>query len=462
MHENQVIVARSTAAGSGAIAIVRVTGNGACEVVDSISVLASGKKITECLTHTIHYGSVVDATGATIDHVLFMVMHGPKTFTGQDTVEINCHNNPFIIEAIIATAIAAGARLAHNGEFTRRAVHNEKIDLLQAEAINELIHANTQMNLKQSLAQMDGSLSAWIQRLEKNCIKALAFCESSFEFLDEEMTFDAQIRAILENCLHEIVTIKQHFDQQQRIRSGVRIAIIGAVNAGKSSLFNALFGAQRAIVSEVAGTTRDVIEAGMYKNGNYWTVIDTAGLRYTNDCIEQEGIKRSYEQAHLADIILLVVDGTHSLTAGQREVYDALQVQYAHKIIPIYSKSDLVSGNAAAGFGGNYFAEGSYVTISAKNNSGIAHVEQRIQALIDQLFKSAQSPFLLNQRQFNLILGLEKMLQEIVCQLDVEYVQHELIAYHLNDALAHLSELTGKTISEQAMDVVFREFCVGK
>lgn len=504
-HDEHVIVAQSTPAGAGAIGIVRLSGTNVLQLVTRMSRLASGKKISDAFTHTIHYGNVIDQDNHCIDQVLFMVMHGPKTFTGQDTVEINCHNNPFIVEAIIEASLAAGARMAQNGEFTRRAVSNNKIDLIQAEAINELIHANTQLSLKQSLAQLQGSFSHWITNLEKNLVKALAFCEASFEFIDEQITFDQQIIQIIQQSLESINTIKKTFDKQQHIRQGIRIAIIGSVNAGKSSLFNALVGSKRAIVTDIAGTTRDTIEFGLYKNGNYWTLIDTAGLRQTDDFIEQEGIKRSFEQAHLADIILLVIDGSRTLSVHEQQVYENIRAQYHHKIVSIYNKIDLAptninltninsaninlertnqnpaltpnstltvnkisavthNHNSAADHNTINESVNKPIAISTKNNIGIDQVELRIQTAIDALFQTVESPFLLNQRQLNLILSLEIMLQQILLQMRAhqDNVPHELISYHLNDALTHISQLTGKSISEQGMDAVFREFCVGK
>lgn len=208
-YDEETIVAQATPSGSGALAIVRLTGSGAFDVATSLSKLPSGQTLRDLPTHTIHFGFVIDKRGNKIDQVLFLIMHAPKTFTGQDTVEINCHNNPFIIEQIIQAALMHGARLAGPGEFSKRAVLNNKIDLLQAEAINELIHAQTQMGLKQSLAQVEGSLSAWIVQLEHALLKVLAFCEASFEFIDEEMNFDATISDIINSMLSTIQMIKK-------------------------------------------------------------------------------------------------------------------------------------------------------------------------------------------------------------------------------------------------------------
>ncbi len=450
-----IIIACCTPKGSGAVALLRLTGDDVILLADKISQLASNKKLIRLPTHTIHYGWVVDAASNHIDQVLFLLMRAPNTFTGQDTVEITCHNNPFIIEAIIQQAIAHGARLAQEGEFTKRAVLNSKIDLIQAEAINELIHANTQLALKQSLSQLQGSFTNWIHHIEQDLIKALALSESSFEFIDEEnMEFGVQIKNIVEKTLHTTEQLKKTFDQQQHIRQGIRIAIIGSVNAGKSSLFNALLNRDRAIVTNIAGTTRDTIEAGLYKNGNYWTLIDTAGLRQTDDVIEQVGVKRSFEEAQQADIILLVYDNSQKLLHEELEIYNQLIAKYQHKVIAIINKCDLPQQK-------NNFTVKSVINISTKEKQNIGAVEHAIQEKILHLFNDIESPFLLNQRQFNVLLSFEKKLLDIHMMLKND-IQYELVSIHLTDALAHLSELTGKTISEAGMDAVFREFCVGK
>jgi tRNA modification GTPase len=454
MYFEPPIIAQCTPSGSGAIALLRLSGSNALSVADAISALPSTKKLSAQPTHTIHYGHVVDAHSNQIDQVLFLVMRTPHTFTGEDTIEITCHNNPFIIQNILDAALVAGARMAQEGEFSRRAVTNNKIDIVQAEAINDLIHANTQLALKQSLSQLEGSFTHWITTIEKQLIKALALSEASFEFLDEEnMEFNLQIKEIIEQILTNITQLQTTFNQQQQIRSGIRIAIIGSVNAGKSSLFNALLNQERAIVTDIAGTTRDVIEAGLYKNGNYWTLIDTAGLRTTNDIIEQMGIERSHEQAHKADIILLVFDGSCAISDGEKQVYQELLDTYRDKIIVVRNKADLVQ-QAHQLFDNTH-------TVSTHDQTSVNALETAIQEKITSLFHSISSPFLLNQRHFNSLTSLEQKLHIIVGML-THKPSYELISYHLNDALTNLSELTGKTISEAGMDAVFREFCVGK
>jgi tRNA modification GTPase len=454
---DQPIIAQCTPQGSGAIALLRLSGNNALAVADIISALPNKKKLSAQTTHTIHYGYVIDANQNHLDQVLFLVMLAPHTFTGENTVEITCHNNPFIIQNILQAAITAGARMACEGEFSRQAVHNNKIDILQAEAINDLIHANTQLALKQSLSQLEGSFTQWITLIEKQLIKALALSDASFEFLDEEnMQFNAQIKDLIEHVHVTIATLKDTFNQQQQIRNGIRIAIIGSVNAGKSSLFNALLNKERAIVTNIAGTTRDAIEAGLYKNGNYWTLIDTAGLRKTDDVIEQMGIIRSREEAYKADIILLVFDGSTILSAAETAVYQELIDSYDDKVIIVINKTDLLQQeNSIINNSKPIYA------VSAQNKTTIVALEHAIQNKITTLFASIGSPFLLNQRHFNALLALENNLVTISNMLTPN-TSYELVSYHLNDALSTLSELTGKTISEAGMDAVFREFCVGK
>lgn len=457
IFHQETIIAQCTPQGRGALALLRLSGNDALQIASNLCRLASRKRLDEVSSHTVHAGWIVDQNNNHIDQVMFIVMHAPRTFTGEHVVEITCHNNQFIIEAIVQRVLACGARIAQEGEFAKRAYLNKKIDLVQAEAINELIHANTQQALKQSLAQLEGSLSHHITRLEQEIYKALALSEASFEFLDEEIDFGIQIKHLIESLLKEINILKQNFDQQQHIRQGIRIALIGSVNAGKSSIFNALLGKNRAIVTDIAGTTRDVIEAGVYRDGTYWTLVDTAGLRETNDVIEQEGIKRSLHEAQLADIILLVYDHSKQLGQHEIEIYTDIAHRYAHKILIVKSKADLLpSGEELC-----LPSDSAHLDTSVHQQSTVCQLEAGIKSKIEAILSNAQAPFLLNQRQFNLILGLEKKLCALLPMLQ-EHIPYELVSYHLKEALADFAELTGKSITDQGMDTIFRTFCIGK
>lgn len=451
----QPIVAQCTPVGSGALALVRLSGPGALTVATRMSVLAGAKKLDTASSHTIHFGRVLDDNGKTIDQVLFLVMHAPRTFTGYDTVEVTCHNNQFIVEAIVQQAIKQGARLAQPGEFSKQAFLNSKIDLMQAEAINELITAHTQEAIKKSLEQLDGSFSQWAKTIQQQLLQALALCEASFEFLDDEsVDFDDDIRSIVRNVLACIKAAQAQYVQQRHLKDGIRIALIGQVNAGKSSLFNTLIRQERAIVTEIAGTTRDVIESGVYSDGCYVTFIDTAGLRHTDDHIEQEGIKRSFQEACKADIILLLVDSSRSMQSDERTMYDQLVREYGYKVIALATKSDqkqydvVIDGVAV-------------LPISVVSDENIASLREFITQKRCELLENCTMPFLINQRQCRLIQGLERDLQELLGSIATD-VQHELLAIHLKDALAAFAELTGTTISDQSVDEIFKQFCVGK
>ena len=452
-HE-EAIVAQCTPIGSGAIALLRLSGINAYKIADKCTKLASKQLISTRTSHTVHYGWIVNEKGIHLDQVLFLVMHGPQTFTGQDIVEITCHNNPFIIDSIIQQLIRCGARIANRGEFTQRAYLNKKIDLVQAEAINELIHAHTQQALKKSLAQLEGSFSEWICNIEKKLLRALMLCEASFEFNEDDINFDDEIRTFIHSLLKDIQKIEQSYDQQQQIRDGIRIALIGSVNAGKSSLFNALIEKNRAIVTNIPGTTRDAIEAGMYTDSSYITLVDTAGLRNTDDHIEQEGIKRSFEEAKKADIIILTIDSSNSPNAQEETIYEKLISQYSEKIIPVATKSDIKQYNPTR-------KNLKFISTSTKAGKNIDLLKKEIQKKITKILQTSEMPFLLNNRHFHTLQKLKKDLQKIESMTTKE-IEPELISIHLRDALERLTELSGKNISEQALDEVFKQFCVGK
>jgi tRNA modification GTPase len=457
--DEQTIIAQCTPKGSGAIALVRLSGARAVEIADSIAKLPASKRLKDQVSHTVHYGWVKDQQEAIVDQVLFTIMLAPRTFTGENIVEISCHNNPFIIESIIQEAIKMGARLAQQGEFTRRAVGHGKIDLIQAEAINELIHAQTQRTLQQSLAQLDGTLSQWIYDIEQELLKALAWCDASFEFLDDERDFSSDILCRIREVERRISVAKKNFNAQQQIRQGVRIALLGAVNAGKSSLFNVLLGHERSIVTSIAGTTRDSIEAGLYRDGNYLTLIDTAGLRTTENCIEREGIKRSWEEAHRADIVILVIDNSRCWLEDERQVYEEIIDKYGSKVILVYNKTDLPSYRQEILQGSETIS--SRLSVSCLTSYNAQALEQTLQEKVVTIFERLESPFLLNQRHYQILLAVENNLQSLSGMLTGS-AHYELISYHLRESLEQLSELTGKSITEAGLDMVFKEFCVGK
>lgn len=454
LPSNQTIVALCTPQGSGAIALIRLSGNQSIAIVDRFSKLVNKQKLIDQATHTVHLGKVIDQDGQTIDQVMFIVMHSPRTFTGENVVEITCHNNPFIIDQIISLAIANGARPALKGEFSQQAFLNDKLDLSQVEAINSLIHAHTEAALKKSLAQLDGSLSHWTAQIEKKLLKCIALAEASFEFIEEEVDFAPQINEELSSIIEIITKAKSAYGIQQQIREGFRIALIGTVNAGKSSLFNALLNKERAIVTPIAGTTRDVIEAGIYTKTHYLTIVDTAGLRQTNDQIEKIGIERSLAEAKTADIILLVFDVSRPITDMELIAYQEIYNQYLDKIIVVCNKNDLPNQITLPK------ELSKPIHLSTKLKQNLNELDVAINSKIESILAQDTSPFLLNQRQlnvFNLVaVSCHKILKMLACP------EYELISLHLNEVIQILSSISGKTVTEDSLETIFREFCVGK
>lgn len=452
----ETIIAECSPKGRGAVSLLRLSGPDALSIADHLVVLSPAATLQVLPTHTIHYGWIVDQQGQRVDQVLLLLMKAPKTFTGEDTIEITCHGNPFIVQEIIALAITHGARLAQPGEFTQRAVMHDKIDLVQAEAIHDIVTANTQVALKQSLSQLHGSLSHVLNALEHDLLSALALSDASFEFIDEDEEFGTQVLNYITKVANAIAHALACTGNTKIIKQGVRIALIGSVNTGKSSLFNALLSTNRSIVTDQAGTTRDTIEALLEKSGTFITLIDTAGLRFTHDRIEQEGIERSRNEAHAADIILLIYDGTRELNAYERTVYQEIEQTYAHKILSVTTKKDLLVNKS------DRLSPHESIGVSSHTQEGIDGLHAHITQKIDLLVKAGNAPFLLNERQHLLLTTLAQDLTHITSLLHRRPVAYELVSYHLRDALAHVSSLTGKTVSEQSMDLIFRQFCIGK
>lgn len=457
-HHEQTIVAQCTPQGPGAIALIRLSGVDAVIIAEKMAKLPGGKKLSEQKSHTIHYGYVVDEHGQPIDQVLFLLMRAPQTFTGQDVVEITGHNNQFLVEAIIDRALQCGARLATNGEFAQRAVESGKMDLVQAEAMNDLIHAQTAESLKYSLSQLQGTFSSWIASVEQSVIEMLAFCEGSFEFLDEEgIEFIDDIKIKMTALIKKIEALLSTYSKQQYIKEGIRIALVGSVNVGKSSLFNCLINKKRSIVTEIAGTTRDIVESGLYKNSGFLTFVDTAGIRKTDDRIEKEGIDRSHQEIVMADIVLLVIDGSKHLSIEQAAEYKNLLELHGTKIIVVQNKIDLAPSSLQE-------LDSLCVPIiqvSAKESLHIEKLHAALDAKMNELKGAGQITCLLNQRQYALLSTFFNQLISIVPMLQ-HPVDYELVSYRIRESLQSLSEVSGRSVSEAVLNQVFQSFCVGK
>jgi len=466
------IVALCTPQGSGALALIRITGTNAIEIVEKFALLPKNKLLSQAPTHTIHFGHIINnnknnssnnPSSEIIDEVLFFLMKAPKTFTGQNTVEISCHNNPFLINKIISIAISFGARAAEPGEFSKRAFLNNKIDLAQAESINELIGAQNEIVIKKSLEQLKGSLSAKIKNIEEEIIKLLSLVEASFEFIEEEqkdLNFNNIINEQFKIILENINSIKSNFNQQQQIKEGLRIGILGAVNAGKSTLFNTLIKKDRSIVTNIPGTTRDSIEAHLYKDGSFWTFIDTAGLRETEDIVEKQGIERAWQEACKADILLLVISANDTeLNNDQIILYNDALEKYKDKIILVLNKIDQQDTSSILK---KLKHDLEIIKVSAQEKIGIENLENKISEKIELSLKNFKSPFLINKRHFDILQNVENSILKLQEAFESQILGNEILGQELKDVLEKLMQLTGRNINEKMLDEVFKNFCIGK
>lgn len=458
MEENQTIVALATPLGKGAIALIRLSGNNTRSIVEKCCLLKSGKTIEEAKTHTIHYGTIQENNKKTIDSVLFFIMDGPRSFTGENSIEITCHNNPFIIHAIIQKLIECGARSALPGEFTERAVLNKKIDILQAEAINDLLCAQSELETQLALGQLEGTLSAEIHTIDNQISTIAAWCQASFEFLDEERDFSKVILQQLGDTQARIDQLLEQHNFYTLIKEGLKIGIVGNTNVGKSSLLNAILKEQKAIVTDIPGTTRDIVEGVIHKDGMYWTFFDTAGIRMTADLIEQTGIKKSYQVAEQADILLVVFTDQELKNNDTDETYKSLLEKYNKKIILIKNKVDneTIEKTEDTFLGYNFFE------ISARQQRGINIVLEKIQNRKEELLEGKNINYLINLRHVDALKFASHRITELKDILTRKNPLYEIILIKLYEIQGKLTLLSGKTIEEKSFDQVFRSFCVGK
>ncbi|MBL4588051.1 tRNA uridine-5-carboxymethylaminomethyl(34) synthesis GTPase MnmE, partial [Candidatus Babeliales bacterium] len=424
LYHEEPIVALCTPQGKGALALMRFVGIDVYKHLEPLVILRNEKKLSTIKSHTIHHISLKNpVTGKVIDDCMLFAMRGPKTFTGQDTIELTLHNNPCIISAVYGAARDQGIRKADPGEFSKRALLSDKIDILQAEAIHELITATNENIVDAALQQLHGSLSSYVLNIEEKLLHLLVLVEASFEFLDEEqrdLDFHIQIEDKIKNIIESIATTLSKNSEQQRFKDGIRIALIGSVNAGKSTLFNALVGKDRAIVSAQAGTTRDTIEASQYSNGFFRTYVDTAGLRRTDDAIEKEGIERSWKEAIAADIILLIIDGTSVLSHDESGIYKKLFDAYSDKILVVQTKSDIQSSIN----NNEYFLRSiKKYAVSASNQKALQKLFLALDVHVQELCSSSKTAYTLNERHSN---HLYKVLQ--LCKQALQYGQSEFQA----------------------------------
>ncbi len=453
---NDTIVALATAPGVAAIGVIRVSGSQAYEIVNR---LFPSKDLSAQPSHTIHVGYL--RKGDTrLDEVVLSLFKGPHSYTGEDVIEISCHGSPYIQQQVIDAIVEEGARLAKPGEFTQRAFLNGKLDLAQAEAVADLIASNTAASRNTALHAMRGGFSIVLSELREQMIKFSALIELELDFSQEDLEFAdrTQFFALVEEAAIVTAKLVDSFKLGNVIRQGVRVAIIGRPNAGKSTLLNALLNENRAIVSDIAGTTRDTIEEILNIDGIIFRLIDTAGIRkHTSDVIEQIGVERSLEKIREADVVLYLFDVNSTTTAELKASIEDLQRE-EKEVLLVANKSDLID-EAAAREKFNGF--GQIIFISAKSG---AHIEVLKERLVDHVLEGrvqSDDTIVTNARHYHALKQVQQSLQDIRNGMD-NGLPGDLLALDIRRCLHYLGEITGEITTEDQLDYIFSKFCIGK
>ena len=459
MVNTDTIAAIATAMGNSGIGIVRISGDEAVEIADRIFKLKGGKeKLADQKSHTIHYGFVCDGEEV-IDEVLVMLMKGPRSFTAEDTVEIDCHGGMLVTRRILEAVLKAGARLADPGEFTKRAFLNGRIDLSQAEAVIDVINAKNEYALKSSVGQLRGSVSKRIKDLREKIIFEIAFIESALDD-PEHISLDGygeKLMNIVEDMSLELCKLIKSSSNGRVVSEGVKTVILGKPNAGKSSLMNVLVGEDRAIVTDIAGTTRDILEEHIYLQGISLNVVDTAGIRDTDDVVEKIGVTRAMSAAEDADLIIYVVDGSRALDENDYQIMEFIKDR---KAVVLLNKSDLeqvVSIDEIMEKSGH-----AVIAISAKKESGIDKLEEEIKSLFyegeidfnDQVMITNVRHAQALREAYDSILMVKRSIED--------EMPEDFYSIDLMNAYEKLGLIVGESVEDDLVNEIFSKFCMGK
>ena len=457
---NTTIAAISTAVSASGIGIIRISGPEAMDVISRIYRSKGGKKkIKEVPTHTIHYGYIYDGEEI-VDEVLVMVMRAPKTFTGEDTVEINCHGGTFVVKKVLELVLKNGASPAEPGEFTKRAFLNGKMDLSQAEAVIDVINSENEYALQSSVSQLKGSVKKKINDIREKIIYHTAFIETALDD-PEHISVDGYsdtLRSSAEEIIQELERLIHSADDGRVIKEGIKTVIVGKPNAGKSSLLNVLAGHERAIVTDIEGTTRDVLEETIKLGGLNLNVVDTAGIRQTEDLIEKIGVDKALEYAETADLIIYVVDASRSLDENDEKIINMISDK---KSIVLLNKSDIDTVISAEHIK-EKVSNIPIISISAKEERGIKDLEDKVKEMFlkgdisfnDQVYIS-------NVRQKNALLEALESMKKVIRSID-DNMPEDFYSIDLMDAYESLGYITGNSVGEDLINEIFSKFCMGK
>lgn len=468
MNIEDTICAPATVPGTGAIAIIRMSGKDSFRIADKV-VSCKGSTISETEGYKLRYGVALEADGTDLDTVLVSVFRSPHSYTGEDSVEISCHSSKYVVERLLQRLVDSGARMAGPGEFTQRAFVNGKMDLAQAEAVADVISSQNAAAHRVAYSQLKGGFSKELKTLRDELLKMTSLLELELDFSEEDVEFASrrELSALLDSALRHIHSLTDSFRYGNALRNGVPVAIVGAVNAGKSTLLNALVGDDRAIVSDIAGTTRDTVEETMTIDGTLFRFIDTAGLRETSDEVEKIGISRSYKKMNEASIVLALLDVTASEEENEYSISDIvsnLDVK-SQKLIVLLNKVDVLGSNINVSLLNNTVSSPdekvTKLYISAKTGFGL----DTLRTLLSDSQKTATldsgQTIVTNLRHYQSMMSAAASLEKVRSSLATSQTP-DLLSEDLRQALHHLSSILGEVTPDEVLGNIFERFCIGK
>ena len=458
-HLDDTIAAVSTAMAPAGIGIVRISGNDAFEVADRVfRAKKEGKKLSAVKSHTIHYGWITEGEEV-IDEVLVMVMKGPKTYTGENTVEIDCHGGVLAVKKVLEAVLNAGARAADPGEFTKRAFLNGRMDLTQAEAVMDVISAKSAYALKSSESQLRGTVKKAIRAIRKKLIYEIAFIESALDD-PEHISLDGypeRLAVVVAEQKKQVEKLLASADEGKMIQEGIKTVILGKPNAGKSSLLNLLAGEEKAIVTDIAGTTRDVLEENLVLKGISLRILDTAGIRKTADTVEKIGVDRALEHAKDADLILYVVHASVPLDENDAKIMEILK---GRKAIVLLNKSDLTAVIEKEEMEQKTGAP--VISISAREETGMEELEEQMKKMFFQGEISFNDEvYITNARHKQALLAAKKSLELTAESIEMG-MPEDFFSIDLMNAYEELGSIIGEAVGEDLVNEIFSKFCTGK
>ena len=456
MSDLSAIAAISTPLGTGGVGIIRISGKNATEIADRIFVSVNGKKLSSSKGYRAYFGRIFDGETA-VDEVVCLVFRAPHSYTGEDVVEINCHGGVVLLKKILRLVLQNGAQAAAPGEFTKRAFLNGKLDLSEAESVMTLISAQGEQGANAAFNQLEGSLSRKIEKINSSLLSLAAHIAAWVDYPDDEIEElgNNELYSTIYNAHLELCALLSNFDSGMAVTNGVDAAIVGKPNVGKSTLMNLLTGYDRSIVTEIEGTTRDVVEETVNLNGCILRISDTAGMRETGDIVEKLGVERSRKKLERAAIVFAVFDLSKPISDEDKELIDECKDK---NVIPIVNKTDLESRLDV-----DYIKNklGSPLFISAKSGDGYNELCDRVAELMGTKNFDTTSAMLVNERQRICCQKASDALKDALEALNIGLTP-DAIGVCIDDAIAALLELTGRKASEAVVDEVFKQFCVGK